>query len=120
LAVSDDLLARKRPCGNCPWRLDAPVGEFSPARYRKLAACAADMSSVLFTCHKSTEAQPVVCAGFLSVGADHNLAVRMALITFRLQQQDRSGGVALHPSFRAMAIAQGVPPDDPALTQCRD
>lgn len=114
------LRARVRPCANCPWRLDAPVGEFQPDRYRKLASCAADMSSVLFTCHKSTDEAPVVCAGFLAAGAQHNLAVRLAMIQGRLRGINRSGGVALHPSFRAMAIAQGVPADDPALAQCRD
>jgi len=33
---------------------------------------------------------------------------------------DRSGGVALDPNYRAMAVAQGVPADDPALANCRD
>jgi hypothetical protein len=29
-------------------------------------------------------------------------------------------GLSLHANYRAMAIANGVDPDDPALARCRD
>jgi len=117
--MDNNLTAQRRPCANCPWRLDAPIGEFEPDRFRSLARCGEDQSFVIFTCHKSTEDAPIACAGFLERGATHNLAIRLAYLG-RLERMDRSGGVALHPNYRAMAVAQGVPADDPALANCRD
>lgn len=115
-----EMLARKKPCENCPWRKDVAPGEFDQDRYRELARCGEDMSLVLFTCHKSTEIDPVVCAGFLERGATHNLSVRLALMANRLQPMDRSGGHDLYPNYRAMAVAQGIHADDPAMARCRD
>ena len=115
--MTDRLPARSRPCANCPWRLDVAPGEFPAERYRALAASAEDMSRVIFTCHKSAEID-VACAGFLARGADHNLSIRLAYMG-RLERRDRSGGLALHADYRAMAIADGVAPDDPALRGCR-
>lgn len=110
-----------KPCANCPWRLDAPVGEFEVERYRALARSAEDMSPVVFQCHKTADGTDVACAGFLASGARHNQAVRMAMILGEIDpRHDFSGGEALHPNYRSMAIAQGVDRDDPALAGCRD
>jgi hypothetical protein len=57
-----------------------------------------------------------LCAGFLLQSAAHNLSVRMA-------RQDFSHVLSRYPLFatyREMAIANGVDPDDPALRNCRD
>ena len=62
----------------------------------------------------------MTCAGFLERGANHNLAVRMAYIRGDLEFIDRSAGLPLHPCYRSIAIANGVPADDPALAACRD
>lgn len=35
--------AMPRPCAECPWRLDAPVGQFPPERFADLARSAEDM-----------------------------------------------------------------------------
>jgi hypothetical protein len=114
------LSAPNRPCGNCPWRLDVEPGEFSAERYKVLAASAYDRSFVIFQCHKSTDEKPVACAGFLSRGAAHNLAVRLAYSSRGLEPKDRSGGLELHPNFRSLAVANGVEPDDCSLSDCRD
>lgn len=118
--MADSYPARRRPCANCPWRLDVEPGEFPPDRYRALAACARDLSNVTFTCHKTTEQRPMACAGFLEAGATHHLSVRIAYMSGQLEKLDRSGGYEFHPNFRAMAVANGVPADDPALADCRD
>lgn len=118
-AQPDALPAQRRPCTNCPWRADAQPGEFTAERYRVLAASAYDRSFMIFTCHKSPEGGEVVCAGFLERGAEHNLAVRLAYSQRRLERFDRSGGLRLHSSYRAMAIANGVAPDEPLLEPCR-
>lgn len=109
----------RQPCAECPWRVDQPR-RFKPARFRALASTAHDMATSLFTCHKSPEDKPLVCAGFLLRGSAHNLAVRLALIGRELDPAAVSdGGHALHADYRAMAVANGVRPSDPALRGCR-
>ena len=105
-----------KPCAECPWRLDVAPGQFPPERFTAAAGCAHDMAASLFACHKSTEGADVVCAGFLIQGAMHNLSVRM----MRLEPGAVTSDHPLHRSYRAMAIAHGVPPDHPALADCRD
>lgn len=117
--MPDKLRAQARPCAECPWRVDVEPGKFGPDRYIALATTAYDLSNRLFACHKSAEGGEVVCAGFLERGADHNLSVRLAYIQGDLTFEDRSGGHELREDFRAVAIANGVDPDDPALGPCR-
>lgn len=111
--------ARKRPCPDCPWRTDAPVGRFPPEAFERLAHTAHDMDRGLFQCHDTSDEVPLTCAGFLERGADHNLTVRMAYSQGTLEPLDRSGGQSLHEDFRAMAIANGVDPEHPELKRCR-
>lgn len=114
------MKAQARPCANCPWRRDVAPGEFPPERFAALARSAEDMSQVIFTCHKSAEQEPIACAGFLTQGAAHNMSVRLAMMFNELDYRDRSGGCDLHPNYRAMAVANGVAADDPALAKIRD
>lgn len=105
---------RKQPCATCPWRVDA-VGEFPAEAFKHSASTAYDMSGSVFSCHESGSVKPATCAGFLLRGADHNLAMRL-----RGYPQDvTDGGTELHESYRAMAVANGVPADDPVLQECR-
>lgn len=114
-----DFPHMKSPCANCPWRLDAEPGEFSAERFANLAASAYDLSSTLFACHKTPEGREATCAGFLLRGADHNLAVRFAVIQHRYNPADVSSDVELYEDYRSMAEANGVDEDDPALRPCR-
>ena len=43
---------RKKPCPNCPWRVDA-VGEFPAEAFRHSAETAYDMSNKIFACHEA-------------------------------------------------------------------
>ena len=109
---------RRQPCSNCPWRLDA-VGEFLAEAFKQSAHTAYDMSEHAFACHQSGASRPAACAGFLLRGADHNLVVRLKRMRGECLDM-RDGGHPLHDSYRAMAIANGVAPDDPVLMPCRD
>lgn len=109
---------QRKPCKNCPWRTDVEQGEFAADDFRRLAHTAYDLDHQIFTCHKSPEAKPTVCAGFLLRGAAHNLTVRVNYGEAQSQVQD--GGHPLYASYRAMAVANGVSEDDPALARCRD
>jgi hypothetical protein len=111
--------ARKAPCAECPWRKDVPPGKFPPERYLALAGTAYDMAKNVFACHMSKDEKPAACAGYLSRSADHNLSVRLAYMQGQLEPMDRSGGLALYDDYRALAVANGVEPDNPALKPCR-
>lgn len=113
------LTAHKRPCGDCPWRRDAPTGHFPPEAFQRLAPSAYDMDRMLFQCHDTTPDKPVVCAGFLERGATHNLTIRLAYMRDEIVPMDRSGGEDLFDDYREMAITNGVDPNDPALGPCR-
>lgn len=109
---------RRAPCQDCPWRVDA-VGEFPPDAFRHSARTAYDMAQESFACHASGAEKPATCAGFLLRGAAHNLGIRLKQMRGEcLDVLD--GGHVLHESYRAMAIANGVPADDPVLKACRD
>lgn len=78
------------------------------------------MSMEVFSCHESGKERPATCAGFLLRNADHNMQVRLAIGRGALDPDKISdGGLDLHASYRDMAIANGVDPDDPVLSRCR-
>lgn len=111
---------RKQPCPTCPWRVDA-VGEFPAEAFRHSARTAYDASTHVFSCHESGAEKPATCAGFLLRNADNNLGVRIAERMGRIDMaQVSDGGAELFPSYRAMAEANGVDPDDPILIPCRE
>lgn len=111
---------RSKPCAQCPWRSDLPTGVFPAAAFRHSANTTYDMSERTFACHQQGKDKPATCAGFLLRGADHNLGVRMAIMRERYNPQAiNDGGFPLYRSYRAMAVANGVAPDDPALAACR-
>lgn len=113
-------LYRRTPCATCPWRKDA-VGEFPAAAFKVSAPTAYDMATRTFACHSSGAKKPTTCAGFLlSDSAYHNLMVR-------LKQRDGSydlskvsaNSAELFNTYREMAEANGVDPNDPVLRPCR-
>jgi hypothetical protein len=112
-------LYRREPCDQCPWRKDA-VGVFPAEVFRISAPTAYDLAQETFGCHSSGTERPAVCAGFLLRGAEHNMKVRMAQITGAIKNDVTDGRCDLHDSYRAMAVANGVDPNDPALAGCRD
>ncbi|MFC6094859.1 DUF6283 family protein [Saccharothrix lopnurensis] len=109
---------RTEPCPRCPWRLDAPLHTFPPQVFRDSARTTYDLDTHTFGCHGSPRSAPQTCAGFLLRGASDNLAIRMALVHGRIDPDTITSPVELYPDYRAMAIANGVDPDDPALAPC--
>lgn len=109
---------RRKPCSDCPWKVEA-TGVFPAEAFRHSASTAYDMDTHTFGCHQTGHKRPATCAGFLLRGADHNLSVRLGFITGRYRDDVSDGGYELHDDYRAMAIANGVPPDDVILKPCR-
>jgi len=110
---------RRKPCGNCPWRKDA-TGVFPAEAFRHSANTSYDLSQHSFGCHESGTQRPATCAGFLLRGAEHNLAVRLGIAFGRFKNDVSDAGLELYENYREMAIANGVDPNDPILSQCRD
>jgi hypothetical protein len=111
---------RRKPCVPCPWVV-GNAEAFPAEAYRQSARTAVDAAPNMFGCHDSGPERPKVCAGFLLRGAEHNVGARLASAAGRIDPDEvHDDGRALYPSYRAMAIAGGVAPDDPALAQCRD
>ncbi|GAB7044940.1 DUF6283 family protein [Catenuloplanes indicus] len=112
-------LHRRSPCGGCPWRTDQN-GSFPAEAFRLSAPTAYDMADRAFGCHEASHDHPLTCAGFLLRGADHNFAIRLAAARGDIDLGAvHDGGHNLHDSYRAMSVANGVDPDDPALRPCR-
>jgi hypothetical protein len=109
-----------KPCNDCPWRTDVPTGNFPPERFVALAHTSYDMSLEQFACHKSPDGGEFGCAGFLLAGSAHNLGTRFGCRSGTVNLGIVSSAHDLYPNFRAMAVANGVPPDHPALAACRD
>jgi hypothetical protein len=106
-----------RPCAECPWRRDVPTGKFPATRFRHMAKTAYDLALVQFGCHML---ENVGCAGFALRGATHNLGARLALHDGGLAlSRIGDGGYPLYDDYRAMAVANGVALNDPALKRCR-
>lgn len=78
------------------------------------------MATHTFACHESGVSKPAMCAGFLLRGANHNLSVRLKMIQCSSFGDVHDGGHELHENYRAMAVTNGVAPDDPSLAACRD
>lgn len=117
----DTLTFPKKPCAECPWRTDVSTGRFPPGRYEALASTVYDMARKIFACHKSAEGQETLCAGFLLQGSLHNFTVRRALSTGEIDLEGLTdGGYPLFPTYRSMAIANGVKRRAPELRECRD
>ncbi len=110
-----------RPCGQCPWRRDVPVGVFPAEAYRISAPTAYDMAASTFACHMAGREGLSTCAGFALRHRDHNMVFRLAGLMGKTQrlQAVTDGGLPLYPTYREMAVANGVAEDDPVLGPVR-
>jgi hypothetical protein len=118
--VNADSRYMKKPCPDCPWKKSA-VGEFPAEAFRISAHTSYDMSQSSFGCHASGTDRPKTCAGFLLNGSYHNLGVRLRLMKREYDlSQVSDGGHELFESYKAMAVANGVSPDDECLALSRE
>jgi uncharacterized protein DUF6283 len=119
---------RREVCATCPWRLDA-VGAFPAEAFLLSARTGCDASGFdlygegilsLFACHTSGEAgrAATTCAGYVLRG-DRAVGWRIAFAKGKFDPKKvRDGGHQLFESYRAMAMANGVDPNDPRMVGC--
>lgn len=119
ITVKGGSAYRRTPCRGCPWKV-SNTGSFPAEAFRISADTAYDQATSQFGCHESGAGRPATCAGFLLRNADNNLATRIAKAAGKIDpSQVSDGGQELHKDYRAMAIANGVSPDDSVLARCR-
>jgi hypothetical protein len=110
---------RRQVCATCPWRKDAEVGRFPAQAYRESAPTCYDAAMSTFACHESGKESPQTCAGFLLANSDNNIGVRIGEFKGTVDRSKVKPSVPLYDSYRDMAIANGVEPDDPVIAPCR-
>lgn len=118
---------RREVCPTCPWRIDA-VGEFPADAFRhsantgtdgaKVSITSVDDASHTFGCHASGAGKPATCAGYILSGSD-GIGWRIAVVLGKFDPGQVRATAPLFDSYYEMAVANGVPPDDPALNACR-
>jgi len=82
-------------CKNCPWRKSAPkagqeggsVPAHNIAGMRRAVAHVTEGMQVM-QCHKSTDAKPRPCAGYLSVVGYESIGVRSAVAMGVVEKED--------------------------------
>jgi hypothetical protein len=110
---------RRTPCEECPWKKSSPRRAFPAEAFRISARTAYDMSESEFSCHMSGVGKPTTCAGFILSGSDHNLCSRKARVFGNLDMSQIHSEEPLYETYRHMAEANGVDPNDPVLAPCR-
>lgn len=107
----------RRPCTECPWRVDTPPGQFPPERYVELRSTTgtpgneAPIGAPMFACHKSKHEEEFVCAGWLAAVGYYSLTARVAALYSPAMQGGFMPGPdwpELHPTYAAMERAMGV------------
>lgn len=111
---------RKSPCEECPWRKDVPTEVFPADAFRASADTSYDAAVKTFACHVSGAEKPATCAGFLLRHGENNLSIRLSFTGEKIDlSRIHDGGFPIYDSYRDMAIANGVPEDDPCLNNVR-
>ena len=116
---STDKRYRRKPCEGCPWVVEN-TGDFPAEAFEHSAETSVDMSEHVFACHESGSERSSTCAGFLLNGSANNMAIRLRTVRGEIDWDSiQEDGRDLHPNYRAMAIANGVDPESPALKDVR-
>lgn len=105
----------RRPCENCPWRVDAPRGHWDPQHFVDIWRSCQDDGANIMLCHKShalpkEDRKDIPCQGWIRVMGFDAIGVRILAmrgqITFE-EVEDRDGP-KLFSSFTAMMRANKI------------
>lgn len=109
----------RRPCANCPWRVDAPREHWDPQHFIDIARNCRDDGLNVMGCHKSTKTKFRPCQGWARVMGFEAIGVRIACMngTLKLEEIEDHDGPELFTSFDAMLKANKIkiPPRNRAI-----
>ena len=108
----------RRPCNNCPWRVDAPREHWDPQHFVDIWRNCKDDGMHIMLCHKSNNlplgknapAAPP-CQGWIRVMGFDAIGVRLLVmrgqVTF--EEVEDKNGPELLPTFTKMMRANKIP-----------
>lgn len=105
----------RRPCENCPWRVDAPRGYWDPQHFVDVWRNCQDDGLHTMLCHKSTvlpekDRGDIPCQGWIRVMGFDAIGVRILVrhgqATF--EEVEDQKGPKLFPTFAAMLRANKI------------
>lgn len=82
-----------QPCGNCPYRTDAPLKHWHKEEFRKVVESEADYMGSTFLCHKQNGS---MCIGWLMKQDERNLPSLMLRISLSKHNVTREYLDSLH------------------------
>lgn len=88
----------KRPCANCPFRCDDAAIELRPGRVEGIVQDLLESDFRTFSCHKSLDAERMMCAGAVAVLAKLGrlpVIARLGLVTGVITKADVEASMAL-------------------------
>lgn len=105
----------RRPCENCPWRVDAPRGYWDPTHFEEIWRNCQDDGMNVMLCHKSTalpkaDRGDVPCQGWIRVMGFDAIGVRLLAMRGKIsiEEVEDEAGPSLFPSFAAMLRANKI------------
>jgi len=114
--VTDTTITKlRRPCENCPWRVDAPRGYWDPQHFVDIWRNCQDDGLNIMLCHKSNalpkEQRPdVPCQGWIRVMGFDAIGVRILVMRNQatMEEVEDKDGPALFLTFTAMMRANKI------------
>jgi hypothetical protein len=105
----------RRPCANCPWRVDAPRGYWDPQHFVDIWKHCQDDGLNIMLCHKANampeeQRDSVPCQGWIRVLGFEAIGVRLLVLREEVTDEEirDPGGPDLFPSFAAMMRANKI------------
>lgn len=105
----------RKPCDNCPWRVDAPRGYWDPQHFIDIATNCRDDGLHVMLCHKANalpeeRRHELPCQGWARVMGTTAIGVRIALMrgTLAVEEVADRGAPELFPTFGAMLRANHI------------
>jgi hypothetical protein len=115
VTISTPSAKIRRPCENCPWRVDAPRGYWDPQHFDEIWRNCQDDGLNVMLCHKSNalpekDRGDIPCQGWIRVMGFNAIGVRLLVMrgqaTFE-EVEDRDGP-KLFSTFTAMMRANKI------------
>ncbi len=104
----------RRPCENCPWRVDAPREYWDPQHFIDIATTCRDDGLHQMLCHKSAGrpdgSPPIICQDWVRVEGFNAPGVRIAAMHghITVDEVNDRGGPEVFESFDLMLRANRI------------